>query len=57
MWRNALLDIWRNSQKQLRRPKENPASAATIDAAQGVVQAAGSVITQLPLLSRPMTYL
>ena len=48
MWRKSLLAIWRNSGKSCAFRKRTPASAATIDAAKGVVQAAGSVITQYP---------
>jgi hypothetical protein len=48
MWRKYLFAIWRNSKTSCAVRKGTPASAATIDAAQGVVQAAGSVITQYP---------
>jgi hypothetical protein len=42
MWRKYLLAIWRNSKKSCAVRKGTPASAATIDAAQGVVQALNS---------------
>jgi hypothetical protein len=54
MWCKYLLAIWRNSQKNCTVRKGTLASAPTIDAARGVVQATGSGITHIPSLWRQL---